>query len=116
MIFGAFRRHLVRAIGLYRDRNIKASHKAHIWGMYVALDERGGGMGRELLKAALDHASSIPAVTWVHVGVTSAAPAAERFYTRAGFRIWGTEPDALRHAGESAIERHMAVRLHSRRR
>jgi len=43
--------------------------------------------------------------------VTERAPEARRLYERAGFELWGTEPDALRHAGESVTEYHLALYL-----
>ena len=35
VILGAFRPDVVGSAGLYRDRHVKSSHKAHLWGMYV---------------------------------------------------------------------------------
>jgi len=114
VIFGAFRGRLVGAVGLYRDRHRKASHKVHVWGAYVTPEHRREGLAALLLEAALHHAATLPGVSWVHLSVSSAAPAAQRLYERAGFRVWGTEPEALRHEGETAFEHHMALRLSSR--
>jgi RimJ/RimL family protein N-acetyltransferase len=83
--------------------------RAHLWGMYVAPDHRGRGLGLALLRATLDHARSLPGVTRVHLSVSSAAPRARRLYERAGFELWGTEPDALRDDGESVTDYHMAL-------
>ena len=110
-IFGAFDRALVGSIGVYREPHLKAAHKAHVWGMYVAPAHRGRGVGAALLQAALDHARSLPGVSWVHLGVSSAAPAARHVYEAAGFEVWGAEPEALRHGGESIVEYHMARRI-----
>jgi len=113
VIIGAFREHLVGAVGLYRDRHLKSSHKAHLCGMYVTPSHRGHGIASELLAAALRHAGALPGVSWVHLTVSSAAPAAKRLYERAGFQSWGTEPDAMRHDGQTAVEYHMALNLKS---
>lgn len=110
-IFGAFRPGLVGAVGLGRDRHVKAAHKAYLWGMYVMPAFRREGIGAELLQAALRHARSMEGVAWVHLSVSSTAPAARRLYERAGFATWGTEPEALRYAGQAADEHHMALRL-----
>jgi RimJ/RimL family protein N-acetyltransferase len=110
-VFGAFDDHLVGALGLGRDRHIKAAHKIHFWGMYVAPTHRGRGIGAALLREAIRHARTLPGVSCIHLSVSSAAPAARRLYKRAGFEIWGSEPDALRHGGESVIEHHMVLRL-----
>jgi RimJ/RimL family protein N-acetyltransferase len=111
VIFGAFRSQLVGTLGLYRDRHRKASHKAHIWGMYVREAHRRQGLGSKLLRAVLAHAEAMPGVSWVHLSVSSVAPEARRLYESAGFRPWGEEPEALRHEGEVASELHMALRL-----
>jgi ribosomal protein S18 acetylase RimI-like enzyme len=100
VIFGAFETSLVGAVGLFRDRHAKAAHKAHLWGMYVQPPQRRSGIARQLLAAALEHARNLPGITWVHLGVTPAAPEARRLYESAGFRAWGTEPHALRHEGQ----------------
>jgi ribosomal protein S18 acetylase RimI-like enzyme len=111
MIFGAFRPGLVGAIGLYRDRHIKSSHRVHLWGMYVEPDHRRQGIGSHLLLAAIDYARRLPDVKWVHLSVTSAAPEAQSLYEAAGFHRWGTEPEAVRHDGDTADDHHMALHL-----
>jgi RimJ/RimL family protein N-acetyltransferase len=111
VILGAFQPDLIGTVGLFRDRPVKASHKAHLWGMYVMSGYRRQGVAADLLQAALRHARSLPGVSWVHLGVTSAAPAARRLYERAGFAVWGIEPDALRHEGQTVDELHMTLRL-----
>lgn len=111
VIFGAFEEGLMGTVGLIRDRHNKASHKMHLWGMYVTPAARGRGVAAELLEAAIDHARSVSGVAWVFLGVTTAAPAARRLYERAGFELWGTEPDALREGNQSVVEHRMALRL-----
>ena len=111
VIIGAFRPALIGVVGLYRERHIKASHKMHIWGMYVAPQHRCQGIASQLLKAAVDHARRLSDVSWVHLSVSSAAPVAKRLYERAGFEAWGKEPAALRHDGQTVDEHHMALRL-----
>ena len=75
-IFGAFRPDLVGTVGIYRNRHVKSSHKAHIWGMYVGPSHRRQGIGFELLQAALTHARELQGVSWVYLSVSSASPAA----------------------------------------
>ncbi|HTD85500.1 MAG TPA: GNAT family N-acetyltransferase [Candidatus Binatia bacterium] len=111
IIIGAFAPELVGTLGLYRDGHIKAAHKVHLWGMHVLLTHRRLGIGARLLDAAIQHARLLPSVTTVRLSVSSTAPNAQRLYERAGFRVWGTEPDSLRHDGQSAIEYHMILRL-----
>lgn len=111
IIVGAFTDRLVGTAGLYRDPHRKAAHKAHLWGMYVHPEARGRGVAAALLRALIAHAQGLPGVEWVRLTVTSAAPGARRLYERAGFEVWATEPDALRHAGRSVDDHEMALRL-----
>jgi ribosomal protein S18 acetylase RimI-like enzyme len=111
ILVGAFAPELVGTLGLYRDGHIKAAHKVHLWGMHVLPTHRRQGIGARLLDAAIQHARSIPGVTTVRLSVSSTAPNAQRLYERAGFRVWGIEPDSLRHKGQSATEYHMILRL-----
>ena len=82
-----------------------------LWGMYVTPSHRGQRFACELLAAALAHAATLRGVSWVHLWVSSAAPAAKRFYERAGFQLWGREPDAMRHDGRTVVDYHMALNL-----
>lgn len=111
MIFGAFDDRLIGTAGLIRDRHIKAAHKMHLWGMYVTPSKRGRGIATRLLEAAIAHAKSVAGVDWIFLGVTTAAAAARHVYERAGFQLYGTEPDALREGGKSVDEYRMALRL-----
>jgi ribosomal protein S18 acetylase RimI-like enzyme len=111
VVIGAFFDNLVGAVGLYRDRHLKFSHKAHLWGMYVIPNYRGRGVAAELLDAALHHAHTLAGVAWMHLSVTSAAPVARRLYERAGFHVWGTEPEALCYDGQTVVDYHMALHL-----
>jgi RimJ/RimL family protein N-acetyltransferase len=111
MLFGAFDESLAGIAGLIRDRHRKSAHRMHLWGMYVAPSHRGRGLGSALLEACIGHARSVDGVDVLHLGVTSAADAAKRLYERAGFRVWGTQRDALRHEGHAVEEHHMALAL-----
>src|SRR5262245_53958115 len=62
-LFGAFEAgELVGLIALGRESMRKLSHKAYIWGMYVALSARGRGIGRALLLEALAFARSVTGI------------------------------------------------------
>lgn len=110
-IFGAFAPQLIGAVGIYRHEARKGSHKAHIWGMYVAPAHRRTGTGEALMRAAIDHAQMLPGVVLVHLSVSEATPAARRLYERLGFTRWGTEEAAVCHEGRVVAEHHMVLHL-----
>ena len=110
-VIGAFDPDLVGAVGILRDRHLKAAHKAHVWGMYVMPSHRRRGIATQLLDAAIVHARTLSGVEWIVLSVTDAAPAARRLYERAGFTVWGREEDALRHEGRSVADYRMALKL-----
>lgn len=111
VIFGVFDPDLVAAVGLYREERPKTAHKVHVWGMYVSPEHRGRGHGRRLLEAVVDHARRLEGVTSVRLSVTEAAPRARRLYESAGFEVWGSEPEGMRHEGRALVEHHMIRRL-----
>lgn len=111
VIIGAFRSDLVGVVGLYRDRLLKSSHKAHLWGMYVMPNYRRKGIASDLLWAVLRHAGCLPGVSWVHLRVSAATPGAQRLYERAGFYVWGTEPAGAHCEGQTVADYHMALCL-----
>ena len=111
VLLGAFEGRLVGIVGLFRDRHLKMAHKTYLWGLYVEPAARGQGLGSALVEAAVAHARSLPGVSWVQLSVSSAAADACSLYQRHGFRVWGSEPDALRSGGRSVVEHHMALEL-----
>lgn len=111
VIFGAFEPELVGAAGLFPERHEKRRHIANLWGFYVKPDFRGRGLGAQLVEAVCEYARTLPGVTSIQVGVSTAALQARKIYGRAGFRPWGVEPDALRAGGRSVDETHMVLLL-----
>jgi ribosomal protein S18 acetylase RimI-like enzyme len=109
-VFGAFDPDLVGSVGIYRDRHVKAAHKCHLWGMWVAPDSRRKGIGRRLVDEAVDFARRMDGVTHVHLSVSEAAEEALALYRCMGFTTWAIEPAALKVGGKVLSEQHM-VRL-----
>lgn len=110
-VFGAFAPQLIGAVGVYRLAPRKVAHKIGIWGMFVLPEHRGRGVARQLMRLALAHARGLPDVLQVTLSVSDTQPVARRLYESLGFRVWGSEPQALRHAGHVATEHHMALLL-----
>jgi ribosomal protein S18 acetylase RimI-like enzyme len=114
VVFGAFQdQQLVGMLGLYRGDHVKTAHKINLWGMFVLPGSRGLHLGEQLLHAAIDYARTLPGAAVVHLGVSESAGSARRAYEKAGFRVWGIEPDAIRFQGRSASEHHMILELRS---
>ncbi len=109
--FGAFAPGLVGLVGVSRDRQLKASHKAHLWGLYVSAAHRRRGIGRFLVEAALRFAWELNGVSQVHLGVSGSSAAAIALYEQLGFIAWGTERDGLRIGARFVTVHHMVLTL-----
>jgi len=95
-VLGAFLPDLGGMVGLVREHGQKRAHKAFIWGMYVAPEARGQGIGRSLMTAALARAAQLPGLEQIHLDVVSTNAAATTLYRSLGFISYGTEPHALK--------------------
>ena len=95
-LFGAFDGDaLAGMIGVGLDSAAKARHKASIRAMYVAPNQRGRGLGKQLLVHALGFAAAMDGVRQVTLDVTANNAAAMALYAAHGFTIYGTEPRAM---------------------
>src|SRR5688500_18215835 len=66
-VIGAFESgRLVGIAGLHREEQAKLSHKAVLWGVYVAPEARERGTGRKLLARAIEQATSMPGLTRIN--------------------------------------------------
>jgi GNAT superfamily N-acetyltransferase len=108
-IFGAWAPQLVGAVGIYRHAGPKIAHKIGVWGTFVLPEFRGQGLGRALMQHAIAHARGLPDVLQIALSVSDTQPAARRLYESLGFRVWGSEPLALRHAGRAVTEHHLSL-------
>lgn len=111
--YGAFLNgELMGLTTLAREERPRLGHRASLLGVSVAPAARGQGGGDALMRAALAHARGWAGVTSVHLAVTETQAAARRLYERHGFRVWGTQPDAVRDAeGRSLAEHHLVLQL-----
>jgi len=82
-------------VGLTVEPRERTRHKALLVGMYVQPGERGQGLGRALVLAALAAARQRPGLRLVQLTVTQGNDAALALYERCGFRRFGLEPMAV---------------------
>lgn len=95
-------------VGFYREWGEKTRHKGTIWGMYVASEVRGRGIGRLLLEAAVARAEAHCAgLEQILIAAAVDNAAACRLYETAGFITWGLEPAALKLGERRLDERYM---------
>ncbi|MDR3614831.1 MAG: GNAT family N-acetyltransferase [Candidatus Obscuribacterales bacterium] len=110
-VMGAFAPHLVGMVGLYRRNGLKLRHKGTIWGMYVAADGRGKGIGRALMRALIAHAVSLSSYEQLVLTVVTTNDAAHSLYLSLGFKTYGTEIAALKLGNLYLDEELMALQL-----
>ena len=111
-VFGAWRSGvLVGVAGIQRESMRKLAHKAFLWGMYVAPEARRGGLGRQLVRMALDHARDVLGVRQVNLGVHAHNAPALALYLGLGFEAFGLERGCMVVDGRDVDEVHMACRV-----
>jgi ribosomal protein S18 acetylase RimI-like enzyme len=101
---------LVGMTGIYRHDGVKMRHSANIWGVYVRSEWRGLGIIDALLAACLDWATA-QRVRLAKLSVVTTNVPAIRSYVRAGFSVYGLEPEVIMVGGSYYDELLMVRRL-----
>ncbi|MBB4210484.1 ribosomal protein S18 acetylase RimI-like enzyme [Rhodothalassium salexigens DSM 2132] len=83
-------------VGVRRYPTAKARHKAWLYGLFVAPEARGRGVGQALVQAALSHAAGEVDVELVLLTVVTGNAPAIALYERMGFEAYGVEPRAMK--------------------
>ena len=96
---GAFAPYLVGFVGFEREEGRKNRHKGSVWGMFVASESRGQGIGRELLAALIARARQQEGLEQIVLAVVSENAPARALYRAYGFTTYGVEPRSLRDNG-----------------
>ena len=86
---------LVGIACIFRDRGQKGRHKAYLVSVYVAAAWRGKGLSARVIDAAISMARAMPGVRRLYLTVNVANQPALALYSRAGFVIYGEEPEGL---------------------
>jgi ribosomal protein S18 acetylase RimI-like enzyme len=103
VVFGAFGDAdgcLLGLAGLGRETGLKTRHRAHVWGVYVAPEARGRGVGRTLMHAVIAHARTLEGLERLTLGVEPGNGAARSLYHTLGFATYGVEPQAYALEGQ----------------
>lgn len=110
-ILGARLPELVGMLGFYRRPGLKRRHTGVIWGMYVAPEKRGRGLGKALLSEAIKHASLMSGLKQLALTVMTTRETARCLYLSMGFQSYGTEPQALKLGNRYLDEELMLLKL-----
>ena len=107
-IFGVFvDNSLVSCAGFYSLNSAKTKHRGVIWGMYTRPECRGQGIASALIKTIINHAKS--RITQLHLTCVTSNLGAVAFYQKQGFKIYCTEPRALK-IGDTFFDEHVVGR------
>lgn len=98
-------------MGFRRERSAKRRHKAEIWGVYVAAEAQGRGLGRRMMRDAIDRAARMPGLEQINLAVVSGNTAARRLYLSLGFEPYGLERRAVFVNGRHLDDEFMALFL-----
>ena len=108
--FGAFRNdELVGSAAVaWPSKFASSRHKVDLWGVFVTPGARGRGIGRALVREAVQHAFS-NGVRRVNLLVYVPNEPALHLYQSLGFRQYGTEPEAVFLSGSYYDGVHMSL-------
>ncbi|MBA2733394.1 MAG: GNAT family N-acetyltransferase [Acidobacteria bacterium] len=112
-VLGAFGEEvqLIGVAGFYRETHLKLRHKGFVWGMYVAPESRGAGVGRALLSSLIEHGKSLPGLEQIGLDVVTVNEAARNLYLSQNFQIYALEREAMKQDGGYYDVEHMVLRL-----
>jgi RimJ/RimL family protein N-acetyltransferase len=93
-IIGAFENGTLVGIGgITRETREKLRHKALLWGMFVAPDAAGKGIGEAIVHALIAEAGGF--VHSLHLTLITGNDRAQKLYERCGFMVYGREPQSV---------------------
>ncbi len=94
-IVGVFENDVLIGIGgITREARDKLCHKALLWGMFVAGEAAGKGVGKAIVDALIAEAQGF--VRSLHLTLVANNDRAKALYERCGFAVYGREPQSVR--------------------
>ncbi|KAB2488376.1 GNAT family N-acetyltransferase [Priestia endophytica] len=111
--FGVFthQNKLIGIVTLQREHRIKLRHRANIVGMYVSPLSRKTGIGRKLIAACIEKATSLEEIEQVYLSVVTTNMTAKNLYLSFGFKSFSLEKRALKLNYTYIDEEHMVLFL-----
>ncbi len=97
--------------GFYRERRAKRRHIGWVWGVFVAPESRGQGIGHALLAQLVERAAAQPGVQAIRLSVATSQESARHLYRSLGFEPFGVERRALQVNGGYVDEEHLLLAL-----
>ena len=82
-------------IGGYLGSDEGDDSVAVVFGMYVASEHRGRGIGRLLLTSLIDRLAAFPQIITIRLGVTETQDPARRLYESVGFQVVGKTEEGI---------------------
>lgn len=111
-IIGGFRGEtLVAAAGVRREQFPKAAHLCSVWGVWVAPEARGHGLGEAIMRKVIETARLWSGVRAICLSSGAGQTAAIRLYEKVGFVAWGVEPEVLQYEGKYYDEVYLRLQL-----
>lgn len=109
-IFGTFENEkLIATCCFHQQTSLKTQHRGFLWGIYTIEEERGKGIGSDIMDHVIEHARDH--VIQLHLTCITENERAAMFYQKHGFEIYGTKPRSLYVNGDYYDEYLMVIDL-----
>ena len=105
---------LVGMVGFVRMTRKNERHRGQLWGMYIASEHQGKGIGRSLLADVIARAGTLSGLNQIELEVATRNDAARRLYASAGFESCGVNPRSRILDGEYIDDERMVLFLDGR--
>jgi ribosomal protein S18 acetylase RimI-like enzyme len=102
---------LVGIVTFMRENGLKTAHKGNVYGMYIASEMRGKGLGKLLMLELIIRAKACDGLEQVNLTVVSTNGTAKKLYESVGFEVYGVERNALKFNGQYFDEEMMVLKL-----
>lgn len=112
-VLGAFddRGSLVGIVTFMRENGLKTAHKGNVYGMYVAPEMRGFGLGKSLMLELIRKTRDYDGLEQINLTVVSDNDSAKKLYNSVGFEVYGVERNALKFNGQYFDEDLMVLKI-----